>query len=90
MAAFSVQVEEISLQLAELRQTPTSVTLLKDVNPAYNESFSIKPIESETELIALDQNLADKAYNLKLKKKNNYLLYAHPQWAVEKLVHTNC
>lgn len=77
LATQSVQLAEISLQLAEMKQgAPTSVTLLKDANPADNESFTLKPIENQRDLMSLDQLLADKAERKKYQRRLLFLCSA--------------
>lgn len=71
----SVQLDDISAQLAEIKQGPM-VTLLKDANPVDNESFTLKPIENQRDLILLDQLLADKAEKHKLQKHLSLLCSA--------------
>ncbi|CAG9790278.1 unnamed protein product [Diatraea saccharalis] len=75
LATHSVQLEEISLQLAEIKQGP-SVTLLKDANSIDNESFTIKPIENQTDLISLDQLLTNKVEKNKLRRRLSFLCSA--------------
>lgn len=75
LATQSVQLEEISLQLAEIKERP-DVTLLKDANPEETESFTIKPIENQRDLISLDQLLADRAEKNKLKRQLSFLCSA--------------
>ncbi|PZC70365.1 hypothetical protein B5X24_HaOG202060 [Helicoverpa armigera] len=76
LARQSVQLDEITVQLAEInegRTTGTNVTLLKDVNAADNESFAFKPIDSQRELISLDQLLADKTEKKKFRHHLSFL-----------------
>lgn len=64
LATQSVQLEEISLQHAELKESSVislSVTLLKDAIPVDTERFTLKPIENQRDLISLEQVLADTA-----------------------------
>ncbi|KAJ8726124.1 hypothetical protein PYW07_000822 [Mythimna separata] len=75
LARQSVQLEEISVQLAEIKEGP-SVTFLKDANPVDNESFTLKPIENQRDLISLDQLLVDRAEKNKLKRHLAFLCSA--------------
>lgn len=75
LATQSLQIEEISEQVANMKENPT-VTLLKDANPVDTESFSLKPIENQRELICLDQSLADTAQRKKLQRQLSFLFSA--------------
>lgn len=75
MAAQSVQLDEISAQLADIKQGPM-VTLLKDANPDDNKSFTIKPIENQNDLKSLDQLLADRTERHKIQKRLSFLCLA--------------
>lgn len=71
----SVQLEEISVQFAEMKED-SRVTLLKDANPVDNESFKIKPIENQRNLISLDQLLTDRTEKIKLRRHLSFLCSA--------------
>ncbi|KAL4714559.1 hypothetical protein ACJJTC_006605 [Scirpophaga incertulas] len=75
LATQSVQLEEISVQLAELKESP-NVTLLKDANTVDNESFTVKPIENQRDLISLDQLLANRLEKNKLQRHLSFLCSA--------------